>query len=568
MIHFLALKVRVFSHPSNKIKDALKKNFCSDCSKKFCNGLIIFFDGVNLFALFLQEVVMAAIVAHDENSTVQAHHVLQAAGVPLDAGLFAAVASLRNFREDLERSRQEEMQYLRACQKREADLARLRQKLYYLAQAPLDKEEPIPDASSIGEFFDTLTEREREKEASLSMRRRFTKQLSGKLVPESEHPPLFVQALTHPPLKPLGLRDPSQLEHTRDSFNTDNATLRRRFTLASQYLYPRKAVHMYHPWPCLPTHMPGMTRVFMDAVLSGKGIKEQQEKPPQGSGGKVSIVELTHEGHKMLFVKKSPIAKHRQPEQVANLCLACDGVPQITPLAAMTESTLFFPFFPEGDLCDRMSTFTEDEFLTFALDAAAGMNTAHQKGFKVSDFKAENVLSNAGHALLCDLGHASALEYYGGTPYAMAPELYAGQTFVSRETDVFSFGVFLFEYLNFSFGPEESVFMNCDHFEQTTGLKFPKALKDHWRTFDEASKAAFCRTADNGRFFETMVRYHLTDPMYQGALASKDSTGLLRVLAQRCLAVRPEERPKMEEVMHILSTIIQKRTGPHTAASA
>ena len=90
----------------------------------------------------------------------------------------------------------------------------------------------------------------------------------------------------------------------------------------------------------------------------------------------------------------------------------------------------------------------------YAAEVAAGLDALHASGFAHRDLKASNVLlSGAGHAVLCDLGHARRFATLAersvswvGTPHAMAPEVVLREGH-STAVDWWGLGVLIFEML-------------------------------------------------------------------------------------------------------------------------
>jgi serine/threonine-protein kinase len=107
-------------------------------------------------------------------------------------------------------------------------------------------------------------------------------------------------------------------------------------------------------------------------------------------------------------------------------------------------------------IVEREGPLALDEVVSFGLEIARGLAFAHEHGIVHRDVKPQNVLLNGdGHAKVTDFGIARTLDVEKGvtqtgtvlgTSDYIAPEQASGQA-VSRETDVYSLGVVLFELL-------------------------------------------------------------------------------------------------------------------------
>jgi serine/threonine-protein kinase len=117
---------------------------------------------------------------------------------------------------------------------------------------------------------------------------------------------------------------------------------------------------------------------------------------------------------------------------------------------------LVLEYVPGGTLAERLSApLADEEVAGIARDIAAGLAHAHEHGIVHRDLKPSNVLFDGeGRAKIADFGVARALSdatltttgAVVGTAQYMAPEQATGGE-VGPESDVYAFGVILFELL-------------------------------------------------------------------------------------------------------------------------
>jgi serine/threonine protein kinase len=117
---------------------------------------------------------------------------------------------------------------------------------------------------------------------------------------------------------------------------------------------------------------------------------------------------------------------------------------------------LVLEYVPGGTLAERLSAqLPDEEVAEIARDIAAGLAHAHEHGIVHRDLKPSNVLfDDEGRAKIADFGVARALSdatltttgAVVGTARYMAPEQASGGE-VGAESDVYAFGVILFELL-------------------------------------------------------------------------------------------------------------------------
>lgn len=111
-----------------------------------------------------------------------------------------------------------------------------------------------------------------------------------------------------------------------------------------------------------------------------------------------------------------------------------------------------------GDRLTREKRLPADEAIRLAREVAEGLQYAHGRGVVHRDMKPDNVLLQAGHALIADFGIAMALGGSGGpaltgvgftvgTPHYMSPEQALGEADIDGRTDIYAVGTMLYEML-------------------------------------------------------------------------------------------------------------------------
>ena len=99
-----------------------------------------------------------------------------------------------------------------------------------------------------------------------------------------------------------------------------------------------------------------------------------------------------------------------------------------------------------------------EEAVRIATQIADALTFAHDRNIMHRDVKPENILFEAGHAVICDFGIARAVQISRdarltdtgvliGTPGYMSPEQATGQRSIDHRSDIYSLAVVLFEML-------------------------------------------------------------------------------------------------------------------------
>jgi len=139
--------------------------------------------------------------------------------------------------------------------------------------------------------------------------------------------------------------------------------------------------------------------------------------------------------------------------------------PHILPLfdSGTADGLLYYvmPYVQGESLGARLARegpLAVDEAVRIACEVAEALAYAHSLGVVHRDVKPENILLQAGHALVADFGIALAVEQAGesrmtrtgislGTPQYMSPEQAAGHRGVDARADVYALGAVLYEML-------------------------------------------------------------------------------------------------------------------------
>ncbi len=139
--------------------------------------------------------------------------------------------------------------------------------------------------------------------------------------------------------------------------------------------------------------------------------------------------------------------------------------PNILPLydSGEADGFLFYvmPYVEEETLRDRLNREKQlpvEETVSIATSVAAALSLAHAQGVIHRDVKPENILFQAGQAVVADFGIALAVSQIGGTrltetglsvgtPQYMSPEQASGDRSLDARSDVYSLGAVVYEML-------------------------------------------------------------------------------------------------------------------------
>ncbi|CAI0471428.1 unnamed protein product, partial [Linum tenue] len=213
------------------------------------------------------------------------------------------------------------------------------------------------------------------------------------------------------------------------------------------------------------------------------------------------------------------------------------------------QRLLIYEFMPNGSVEDHLSSRSETALpwnmrLRVAQDAARGLTYLHEEmDFQIifRDFKSSNILlDEQWNAKLSDFGLARLGPDEGlthvstavvGTMGYAAPE-YIQTGRLTSKSDVWSYGVFLYELL--------------------TG----RQPLDRNRPKNEQKLLEWVKPYLSEKRFP-----HILDPRLEGRFRLRSAQKLANI-ANKCLIRNPKARPKMSEVLEMVSRVVESSTEP------
>ena len=189
-----------------------------------------------------------------------------------------------------------------------------------------------------------------------------------------------------------------------------------------------------------------------------------------GSGGMADVFlaqDLKHSREVAIKVLKPELAAGLGPDRfLREIEISAQLVhPHILTLIDSGEAQgivyYVMPFVHGESLRERLERETQlplDETLWISREVADALSYAHSQGFVHRDVKPENIMFEAGHALVTDFGIARAVGTAGGatltetglavgTPTYMSPEQASGEQRIDFRSDVYSLGCVVYEML-------------------------------------------------------------------------------------------------------------------------
>jgi len=202
------------------------------------------------------------------------------------------------------------------------------------------------------------------------------------------------------------------------------------------------------------------------AALAGRYTVERE----LGSGGMSTVFlagDLKHGRQVALKVLSPTVARILGSALFLQEIRVSAGLshPNILPLydSGDADGLLYYvmPYVTGASLRDRLERekrLSIKEALHVAADIADALAYAHERGVVHCDVKPENILLEAGHAMLGDFGVARALRAVGGletgspghamgTPAYMSPEAFGGERDLDGRSDLYALACVLYELL-------------------------------------------------------------------------------------------------------------------------
>ncbi|MFQ5550609.1 MAG: protein kinase [Gemmatimonadales bacterium] len=204
----------------------------------------------------------------------------------------------------------------------------------------------------------------------------------------------------------------------------------------------------------------------LKTALSGRYYLKRQ----LGEGGMATVylaTDLKHKRQVAIKVLKPELAQAIGPQRfLREIEIAASlSHPHILPLYDSGEAggNLYYvmPFVEGESLAARMKRQGQlpvDEALQITVEVADALSYAHSRGVIHRDIKPDNIMFQAGHAVVADFGIARVVDAAGGdritqtgtaigTPAYMSPEQCMGSTEIDARTDIYAIGSVLYEML-------------------------------------------------------------------------------------------------------------------------
>jgi TolB-like protein/tetratricopeptide (TPR) repeat protein len=208
-------------------------------------------------------------------------------------------------------------------------------------------------------------------------------------------------------------------------------------------------------------------RQRLESALAGRYAVEREI----GRGGMAIVFlarDIRHEREVALKVLRPELAASLGPERFLREIKLAAGLahPHILPLydSGDANGSLFYamPFVTGDSLRDLLIKRTRlplDTALQIAVEVADALDYAHERGIVHRDVKPENVLLQAGHAVVSDFGIARAISEAEvervtatglavGTREYMSPEQAYGGESLDGRADIYGLGCVLYEMLS------------------------------------------------------------------------------------------------------------------------
>jgi ankyrin repeat protein len=218
--------------------------------------------------------------------------------------------------------------------------------------------------------------------------------------------------------------------------------------------------------------------------------------------------------------------------------------PHILMLLGESKPCLIFPLMPRGSVRDRLDCNggTEplrwDARIKIALQMAIALDYLHSQSLVHCDVKTENILLDAmDDAKLCDFGIAKQLtaetrknQPLQGTPGYICPDFMKNGN-LSEKTDVFAFGIVMFELLS---AKNAVILSNVG--TQNLSKVFLSAMKSPGALFNPS-----------------LLDCHVQN------MWPRDNYQSFAQLARQCIEIDPRKRPTMASVAEELQIILEQK---------